>query len=211
MGSQSHGVCSTRNHVWNGDRVMFSEARLKHWTTDYKAVNQGDSMAVPFVKYIELFRGVDVLEIGPGEGRQSVWAWALAKSYSIADISEAVLNDSVFQRDGLKRYHIKSYDDDFGVQFEFIHFWYVLHHILPDELKPFFQFVHRHTKSGGELLFNTPYLDWPSAAYGDDGILTSRHTLDDVSRETTGLFRLKKSDGSLWRDSNGFIMLMRKE
>jgi len=188
---------------------FFSEERLKHWNSDYHTTNMGDSIAVPFAKYLDKFRDKDVLEIGPGDGRQAVWAWALVKSYSIADISENVLFDPVFKRDGLRRYLIESYKDDFKVQFDLIHFWYVLHHVLPSELPDFFGFVHRHSR--GEIMFNTPYLDHPAPAYKDNGVLTSRHTIADVSRATKGLFELVGTDGSLYRNSNGLIVFMRKE
>jgi cyclopropane fatty-acyl-phospholipid synthase-like methyltransferase len=118
-------------------------------------------------KYRHLFDGKDVLEIGPGEGRQYHRVCTRATTYWIADISKAVT----------ERYHyaylIEDYSDDMGLRFDLIHFWFVLHHVLKEELDDFIGFVNRHIRPHGKILFNHPLRG--SAA--PDGMNTTQHVL----------------------------------
>ena len=95
-----------------------------------------------------------VLEIGPGDGRQMCILATMANTYSIADISEAVVKkhkDKVAQS-----FFINTWNDDFDASFDTICLWYVFHHVLNNELETFVSFLSRHLKDGGSLVFNVP-------------------------------------------------------
>lgn len=133
--------------------------RSNFWRDHHAVQCQGDSIARPFealANYASLFRGRSVLEIGPGEGRQSVALRPLARSYAIADIVPAVLKLAVHE--GTDRHLIRDYaKDDLGTRFDVVCFWYVLHHILRSEADAFLAFIMRHLKPGGVVLFNAPH------------------------------------------------------
>jgi len=187
-----------------------AEARLKHWSTGWTAKNQGDSPPTPFYKYMDFFEGKDVLEVGPGEGRQYKSVLHLAKSYAVADISKEVLACPVFDAVQSK-YLLKEPGQKLDTQFDLIHFWYVLHHIPSDELESFVNgFLLWNLKESGIVMFNTPYLDFHRGAYANDGVNTTKYTLDQVFRHFDPHFHCLMLDGTLYGQSNGHIYIGRK-
>ena len=186
------------------------EARLKHWSTGWTAENQGDSPPYPFYMYTDYFDDKDVLEIGPGEGRQYNSVKHLTKSYSIADISAEALASSQFDAIDHK-YKLKSFSDKLHRKFDLIHFWYVLHHIPSYELFEFVcSFLMNHLKENGIVMFNTPYLDFDSGAYANDGVNTTKYRLDEVFRMFDPFFFCIILDGSMNGSSNGHVYIGRK-
>lgn len=184
-------------------------ARLDHWSTGWTAKNQGDSPPTPFYMYIDYFEGRDVLEIGPGEGRQYNSVKHLTKSYSIADISAEALASSQFDAIDYK-YKLKGFSDKLHRKFDLIHFWYVLHHIPSDELYEFVGFfLSDHLNKDGIVMFNTPYLEFDQGAYGNDGVLTTKYRLDEILRTFDPFFFCIILDGSMYGASNGHIYIGR--
>jgi len=116
-------------------------------------------------KHLYLFKDKDVLEIGPGEGRQ-MKKIEKYKTYTVADISPAVI-----ERHG--GYLMKNYNDDMKKTFDIIHFWFVVHHVRRKEVKEFFAFVNRHLREDGMVMFNYP-VNWGKK---DDGMSTTKHDL----------------------------------
>ncbi len=118
-----------------------------------------DSLPYPFENagIQNIFDGMDVLEIGPGNGRQYERAHNRTKSYCLADISEEALMEPVFDDVApSNKFILSSWEQSLGRQFDVIHFWYVLHHVMLIEMKDFFSFVRRHLRSGGLAAFNCP-------------------------------------------------------
>jgi 2-polyprenyl-3-methyl-5-hydroxy-6-metoxy-1,4-benzoquinol methylase len=56
--------------------------------------------------------------------------------YAIADIVPQVLEDVIF-KNVYYRYLINNYDEDLEKEFDVIHCWHVVHHVLKKELQPF--------------------------------------------------------------------------
>ena len=189
--------------------MINKENRLKHWSTGWTAKNQGDSPPVPFFNYINYFYSKNVLEIGPGEGRQHAPIKDIVSDYSIADISPQVLDCPVFKY--LDRFLISNYSVDFKKKFDLIHFWYVLHHVPSIEAKDFIQFILRHLKDNGIVMFNSPYLGFDEGAYADDGVNTTPYSNKDVLDLFLDDFDLVVSDNSLIGNSNGVIYIWRKK
>ncbi len=151
-----------------------------------------DSLPYPFLGYDSLFAGRNVLEIGPGRGRQYAYLKSIVKSYSICDISmEALTGEACFDNVKIRRFHFETYDADFGADFDIVHFWYVLHHVLKEEIDQFFQFVHRHLKDKGLIMFNTPQLQNDAESYPGDGIGTTRFAIPDIIEAMYNKFDIK--------------------
>lgn len=156
------------------------EARAKFWGEMQPENFSGASLAFPFSGHEDLFEGKNVLEIGPGAGRQFEKLFPLAAKYSVADISKEVLDKEIYKE--IPRHLITSYEAALSKKkFDVVHFWYVVHHIKPSELEEFVEFVNRHVKVGGHILFNTLSLEhMQPKALGADGKMTSPHPQDKV-------------------------------
>ena len=189
---------------------MFNlDNRIRHWSTGYTAKNQGDSPPCPFDDWLEFFEG-NVLEIGPGEGRQYVTLKDRPKIrlYAIAEISEQALRSPIYEN-VQKKFLLRRYDEDLGYRFNVIHFWYVLHHIPRIEIADFVQFLRTHITENGLILFNTPYLDFDQGAYADDGVLTTKYTISEVIDIFGKYFFCLLADGSDWGKSHGYLYIGR--
>ena len=127
--------------------------------------------------------------------------------YSVADISPVVLGQ-IFYKDCEHKLQIHSFEDNFGIQFQVIHFWYVLHHIMKEEVIPFVQFIERHLEQGGHVLFNTPNLN--EGGYANDGLNTTPHELIEVIESFSQHFHPLIIDGRRYVRSNGFVFVGRK-
>ena len=129
-----------------------------------------------------LFRDKDVLEVGPGNGAQYRRLKDVCRSYAIADIAPGVLTRPVFDNISTKL-HLQNYEQDFGMRFDVIHFWRVIHHVLPDEVPGFVAWLRRHVRPTGLVCFDLPHLDLDPSTYGSNGtvtcngLLTVPHTL----------------------------------
>jgi 2-polyprenyl-3-methyl-5-hydroxy-6-metoxy-1,4-benzoquinol methylase len=156
------------------------EARARFWGGMKPENFSGASLAFPFSGHENLFEGKNVLEIGPGEGRQFKKLSELAARYSVADISREVLDKEIY--DEVPRYLITSYEAKLPKgKFDVVHFWYVIHHVKPSELEQFVRFVSNHVKVGGHVLFNTLSLEHMQAQeLGGDGKMTSPHPPEKV-------------------------------
>jgi 2-polyprenyl-3-methyl-5-hydroxy-6-metoxy-1,4-benzoquinol methylase len=184
------------------------EARIEHWSHGWTAKNQGDSDPSVLINYAKYYMDADVLEIGPGEGRAFEIIRRIVKSYTIADISQNVLDCPVW--DGVDKMLLRGYDDTFNKQFDVIHFWYVMHHIPRCEVWDFFTWIMAHLKKDGMLLFNTPYLNFAGGAYKDDGVLTTRYTIGEITNLLEPHFIHLYIDGTKIGKSNGHIYVGKK-
>lgn len=170
-----------------------------------------DSLPYPFeaAGVQMVFDGKDVLEIGPGNGRQYERVRARARSYSIADICADVLLDPVFGHVNTG-YLLDDWGQSLNDRFDVIHFWYVLHHICHGEMAEFFAFVSRHLRSAGLALFNCPE---PINVQGEpegDGCGTT-YSDPDVVRSAIGNTGLQMIMASpIGRKSTGFVIMLRK-
>ena len=179
------------------------QERSKFWDDNHLARQQSDSLATPFDEL--LFVDKDVLEIGPGEGRQFDIVAPKVKSYCIADISPMVFEHKKYDVCRHK-FLIKDYDDRFNVRFDAIHFWYVLHHVKKDELGAFVEFLYAHLLPGGFVLFNTPELDSARSDYGGDGIQTTWFDIEKVYEIFSTRFVIVDANDSLYKKSNGWVI-----
>jgi SAM-dependent methyltransferase len=132
----------------------------------------------PFKSVEHLFCGKRVLEIGPGQGRQYRYLRHLASAYDVCDISSSVMREPSLR--GIPRWVIHDYDDQSCIDYDVVHFWYVLHHVPIEELRDFFSFVRNRLQPDGIVLFNTPREGNPPEWYRDDGIGTTSISLRNV-------------------------------
>ena len=152
------------------------EARVTLWNECHIVERQGASPQHPFTitpSWEEIYSEKTVLEIGPGEGRQTkeLKKWSL--NYYIADICQSALD----KHDVTDKFLLNGWDNDLGMKFDVICFWYVLHHITRMESGHFLKFLHRHLNPGGYIHFNYPHYDPShkglSAVEGGDGLKTT--------------------------------------
>jgi predicted TPR repeat methyltransferase len=169
-----------------------------------------DSLPYPFELspcVSEVFVNADVLEIGPGNGRQYERLVGVTRSYSICDISPRALEETVFNKIG-KKYLITDWDQYLGEQFDVIHFWYVLHHVCLDEMEMFFTFVSNHLRNDGVAAFNCPEAINVQGSNEGDGVGTTYSDPSIVRRTAKGLDMLLELP--VGRKSTGFLFLMKK-
>ena len=162
-----------------GTRMTDIDARRAYWDNPANRAPREDhdltdSMPYPFdvLDVEDWFAHKDVLEIGPGRGRQYAVLKGMAKSYSVCDISPAALAEPVFSGVADK-YLLSDYADDFTARFDVVHFWYVLHHVVALEMCDFFAFVARHLHTGGTALFNSAQSGNAPDWYTGDGMGTT--------------------------------------
>ncbi len=159
------------------------EKRVGFWSEADACRTEGMSMSHPFMPRLEVFESKDVLEIGPGWGRQYKKIGPLASTYCVADICQKVLDRDVYK--DVDRVVIKDYQQDLNRKFDVITFWYVIHHILGSELDDFFDFLNRHLYIGGSVFFNCPSDNFdknigsPRDVNGD-GIKTTPHGVKNI-------------------------------
>lgn len=168
-----------------------------------------DYYRMPISHCADIFDGKGVLEIGPGNYRHAEEIMSRALSYSVADISLGILHKAPDATS--ERHQIESYGDDFGRHFDTIVFWYVIHHVLLEEVGSFIQFLWRHLNPGGHLLFNMPddLSGYDQHNVMNDGKQTSPHTVPVITDAFTDAgFTLLESNVThidshvmLWRNS----------
>lgn len=169
-----------------------------------------DSLPYPFENagIYPIFCGRDVLEIGPGNGRQYERLSKKAKSYCIADIAPNGLAESVF-RTATEKFLLEDWNQNLGRTFDVIHFWYVLHHIRLGEMPDFFSFVHRHLKSGGLAAFNCPMPINVTGAPEGDGFGTTYSDPMVVQNNCRPLNILMSLP--IGQKSNGYVFLLQRK
>lgn len=191
------------------------DARTRFWDTRHVVQFQGDSPPLPCSNtegWMELYRDKSVLEIGPGEGRQFKTLSSLAQSYSIADISQTVLDRREYVSVA-KRFLIRSWVDVSNSvrkgEFDVISFWYVLHHVLKSEAADFFAFLRHATAADGFVHFNCPVDGQGGLASVEDGdgTTTTPWLLDEVLVHLNGTgFTVQ----DVARDANRAITILAK-
>ncbi|NJN99535.1 MAG: class I SAM-dependent methyltransferase [Anaerolineales bacterium] len=116
----------------------------------------------------------------PGAGRQFCVLSPLAREYDIADISTNILNKNIY--DGAEKYWINNYSDYTNNKYDIVTFWFVIHHVLPEELESFIGFISRHLSNKGLVIFNSPLKCNKQTLYNNDGIKTSIYKKHEVMR-----------------------------
>lgn len=182
-------------------------ARVEWWDERHVIKFQGDSKSFPLeevANFSEYYSGLDVLEIGPGEGRQLHTLHPLAKTYSIADISEVVVKRFEGLVDNV--YHIRDYETDLDRKFDNISLWYVFHHVLPEELDSFLCFIDRHLMIGGYLCCNLPVNHGSKNASGCN---TTIYDLDETVDRMIKIGLQARYRSSV-RSGNNYVMILEK-
>lgn len=124
-----------------------------------------------------IFEGQDVLEIGPGIGRQYEVFRPFARSYAVADISDSVL--SLYKNKSTERIKIGNWSGKYKDGFDIIHFWFVIHHILKSEAGDFLRFVMMNLRKDGMIIFNAPTGE-NATRFKEDGMKTTPWEKDEV-------------------------------
>lgn len=156
-----------------------SEDRVNFWSQHYKKECQGNTSILPISILQDICYQKDVLEIGPGEGRQYKHINNFSDTYAIADISNVVLNLTMYS--SVNKHLLISYHQELPQQFDVVHAWFVLHHVLHEETKDFFEFVRRHLRDDGLFCFNIS-LQQSRQFHGEDGKKTTSRTEDDFDK-----------------------------
>lgn len=158
---------------------MINDNRIKFWTQQHgKRIDRRGTISHPFERNMYVFRDKNVLEIGPGEGRQLKKILPVTKSYAVADISKELLEYELYKN--IDRFLITSYDVEFKKQFDVITFWYVMHHVLEEESEDFLRFLRTHLVPGGVLYFNMPNEMKCPEQVANDGIKTTNHSVEKI-------------------------------
>lgn len=177
-----------RQRKINTERIAFWEQPQNRGPID-GSHDLVDSLPYPFLNYVGMFKNRDVLEIGPGRGRQYDYLKESTRFYSIADISNEILSEECFDLIGTKIL-ITDYKQEATTQFDVVHFWYVLHHVREEEVEMFFDFIYRHLHENGLVLFNTPQLQNDREIYLGDGISTTYFSLPHILKVMEKNFRI---------------------
>jgi 2-polyprenyl-3-methyl-5-hydroxy-6-metoxy-1,4-benzoquinol methylase len=107
-------------------------------------------------KVLKYFKDKRILEIGPGNGKQYEQIKNMVKEYTIADISQKILDKNIYDKVDKHRIENTKYADNFNKKFDVISFWYVIHHVLKPDVYSFIDFLKRHLVDNGILVFNYP-------------------------------------------------------
>jgi len=133
-------------------KILKKDERSNFWS-DRSNYNFSEDSS--FLKYVDYFKNKKILEIGPGRGRQYKYLKDISLEYSIADISQSILNDPIYSN-VKNKYLLDNYFITLGKKFDIIHLWYVLHHLTKTEIYSIVNFLFDHLKDDGILLFNYP-------------------------------------------------------
>lgn len=173
--------------------MSISKERKDFWDVKHKSDCQGTTTFVMLKENLDLFTDKKVLEIGPGEGRQFNLVKGQTQDYSIADISQATLDEKNYVNN-VEKYLLEDYSQDFDVKFDVIHFWYVIHHVRLEEIHSFFGFLDRHLTEDGLLIFNFPEtVTFTEGVLENDGIKTTPLSTDLIIEHSQKYFKIVKS------------------
>lgn len=168
-----------------------------------------DSLPYPFEPTLtHIYRNRDVLELGPGNGRQYERVVKLTSSYCIADIAPSVMVDPVFAS-ASDKFILSGWEDTLHRSFDVIHFWYVLHHIRLDEMLAFFRFIARHLRQGGLVAFNLPELVNVQGPMEGDGEGTT-YSDPVIIKEAAPQFEVLLAI-PVQKKSTGYVLLLEKK
>ena len=196
--------------------MKYLDRRRDYWNVrtnraPYDTHDLQDSLPYPFedTGLLGIFEDKDVLEIGPGNGRQYERLRGLARSYCIADIAPDGLNEVVFDSaDG--KFVLEDWEQSLGRTFEVIHFWYVLHHVLREEMTDFFTFISDHLRKGGAACFNCPEPVNVQGRFEGDGVGTTYSDPIIVRCAVMNLPLTVVTDVYVGRKSTGYVFLLQK-
>ncbi len=151
------------------------DIRRDWWKTHHFECEQAETPTDLLAQHISIFRNMSVLEIGPGEGRQKRLVDTITSRYSIADISPDVIE----RYKHIDSFLISDYTEDFQKKFDIVHFWYVIHHVLAEEVERFIDLVNRHVKKDGLIMFNHPVKAVPGQPdrFENNGLKTTLHQI----------------------------------
>lgn len=168
-----------------------------------------DSIPYPFedVGIQSIFDGKDVLEMGPGRGRQYERLSDRTKSYCVADLSPVGLSEKVFANTD-ERYVLEDWKATLSRSFDVIHFWYVLHHVPLAEMQDFFSFVGTNLRQGGLVAFNCPTEENVTGKPEGDGFSTTYSDPIIVWEKSQPLEMLMAAP--VGQRSTGYIFLLQK-
>jgi hypothetical protein len=68
-------------------------------------------------------------------------------------------------------------------------------------------FLYAHLNDDGVIMFNTPYLDYDRGNYDPNGVMTTEFTIEHVEEAFKNKFRMVIKDKSIWKNSNGWVVL----
>ena len=151
--------------------------RLKFWNKvgPVSRVGKGDE-DFPYKAYDEwesFFKDKNVLEIGPGAGKQLNEVASLATEYSVADVADLVLK-LYPEKKNRKSYKIDfDFSNSIRKKYDTIVAWYVVHHVLREEIDGFIDFLSSTLKKDGVAVFNIPDRDHGNTAADNDGTKTT--------------------------------------
>jgi SAM-dependent methyltransferase len=167
------------------------------------------SLPYPFDPVLtRIFDGKEVLEIGPGNGRQYDRLKGVVQSYCICDISPNALAEPAFaDLDG--KFLLTDWDQNLPKLFDVVHFWYVLHHVRHDEMQSFFRFVAKNLKPGGLVAFNSPELMNVQGPVGGDGLIHTTYSDPAIVREASAPLEVLV-ELPVGMKSTGYVFLLRK-
>lgn len=150
------------------DRVDFwsDQSRLNRF--DDKWIN---AEIITALDHLEIFNCKDVLEIGPGIGRQFTMFKEYTNSYELADISSKVLDNDIYKLHYCNV--IKTWSDRLKVKYDIITFWFVIHHVTYDEIGAMIKFCYRHLRPKGLVIFNSPIKNQSRKMYKANGMRTT--------------------------------------
>ncbi len=184
--------------------------RISFWSSETRLNNFDSNWISPKIIEVmddlKIFQGKNVLEIGPGVGRQFTLFKDLAKSYDLADISSDVLSHPRFLQN--KRKVLTSWSDRLKVKYDIITFWFVIHHVRKDEIGAMIKFLHRHLRQDGLVIFNSPLYNRNGRKDRSDGIHTTRWRESEViSHFSSGRFLLV--EGPIEHKKDEFLIMKR--
>jgi len=134
------------------------KARIKFWSAHYGDTGAGDP--APFMElshWQDLFKGKDILELGPGAGRQAFVVMPLANEFGVADIVQDVLELPLYAdcwQYLLTTYRIDNRDRD--PSWDVAMAWDVIRYVPRKEGAAFIRMLAGALRTGGMVMFNAP-------------------------------------------------------
>jgi 2-polyprenyl-3-methyl-5-hydroxy-6-metoxy-1,4-benzoquinol methylase len=156
-------------------KIQELEKRIEFWDDESNYIYPEETETSEQQQY---FKNKDVLEIGPGKGRQFKRLEHISKRYSIADISRKILDDKLYENVENK-YLIDNYFMTLGKKFDVIHLWFVIHHLTNTEVYSIVNFLFNHLKEDGVILFNYPDIEIEKKFLADVDTMGTKTTLFD--------------------------------
>jgi len=135
-------------------KITNLRARKAFWKSHYSCMGLSPVMPYDGFGWRQLVAKHDVLEVGPGGGRQFDLVAPIAASMAVADIVPEVL--AMPRYADAQRYLLKQYSIPRREGYDVVMCSYVLHHVLKKEGPAFVQMLADVLRIGGTLLLNAP-------------------------------------------------------